>query len=79
MQGAVAEQGKEPLCWGEAEAEDGEGRGLPTEELFVLQSRVSVQHQNLCSDPQRPGTVRGPPKLLLYETSSHTQRGLGLI
>lgn len=77
LQGAVAEQGNEPPRG--TGTEDGEGRGLPTEELLVLQSRTSVQHQNLCSDLQRPGTFQGPPEVLLYEASSHTQRGLELV
>lgn len=65
------------LRWGR---DRGWGRqGLPTEELLILQSRTSVQHQNLCSDLRRPGMVWGPPELLLCETSSQTQRGLELV
>lgn len=73
LAGAVAEQGSEPLCWAEAGTEDGEGRGLPTEEMLVLQSRASVQHQNLCSDLQRPG-LRTPRGASLWDLQSHSER-----
>lgn len=79
LQGAVAEQDNEPLCWGEAGTEDGEGRGCPQRSCLSYSSghlsstkisAVTFKHQVRSDDPQ---------SCFLYETSSHTQRGLGLV